>query len=322
MWDNGKRHVEGRAAQEAWTAAQAREQADAGRAFVAGYRAWVARLPQASELVEHGVERALEQLRADGHLDTDPARPKALTLARKWAKPGEIVLAVHYNPRYPGSPEEVAIAFTHGYAIRKRGGNYRSEFQLGTDGRRLKDSAETFPGSWSLHQGLHDHERSWEFARVCQSEVARGERTVGTPPVAARRGRALPRPKPRLLRSARDAELAVAEWMTYLRFATVQVTPVGADAGVDVFSATALAQVKAETVATGRPPLQQHHGVCTAAGKQALFFSLAGFTVPAQRFADSVGMALFTFNLAAEVVPVNEAAMGVFARAGVKAPQL
>jgi hypothetical protein len=126
-----------------------------------------------------------------------------------------------------------------------------------------------------------------------------------------------PRPKTRLIRTARDAELVAAEWMTYLGFSNVRPTPVGTDSGIDVWSDEALAQVKAETVPTGRPKIQQHHGVCSAAGREAIFFSLAGFTPQAEKFADETHMALFGFNLAGEVEPINSPAYGIFTKAGV-----
>ncbi len=96
--------------------------------------------------------------------------------------------------------------------------------------------------------------------------------------------------------------------MTYWGFTNVAVTPVGADGGVDVFSDEAVAQVKAETVPTGRPKLQQHHGVATAHAKAPLFFSLAGYTQQALDYAQDNEIALFTFDLQGEPEPANAAA--------------
>ena len=50
------------------------------------------------------------------------------------------------------------------------------------------------------------------------------------------------------------------------------------DAGIDVASKDAVAQVKMEGILTGRPIVQALFGVATAEGKRGLFFSLAGYT--------------------------------------------
>lgn len=93
------------------------------------------------------------------------------------------------------------------------------------------------------------------------------------------------RPEPVLIRTWRDAELVAAEWMKYWGYTNVAATAVGTDAGIDVVSKEAVAQVKAETSATGRPKVQQHHGVAVSEGKTAIFFALGGFTPAARTYA-------------------------------------
>lgn len=127
------------------------------------------------------------------------------------------------------------------------------------------------------------------------------------PQAKAKRG-AAHGPQARLIRTARDAELVAAEWMTYLGLTHVIATPVGADGGIDVTSNEAVAQVKAESIPTGRPQVQQHQGVGVANGKPAVFFSLAGYTPQARTYAEQNGLVLFTFNLQGEPEPVNPAA--------------
>ena len=111
-------------------------------------------------------------------------------------------------------------------------------------------------------------------------------------------------PAPRLLSSPRDAELIAQEWMIHWGYEDARCTPVGADAGVDVDSSRAIAQVKAEMSPTGRPVIQQTYGAAVLHSKQALVFSLAGFTKEAIAWADQAGVALFSFDL--QGVPKSE----------------
>jgi len=80
------------------------------------------------------------------------------------------------------------------------------------------------------------------------------------------------------------------------------------DAGIDVASKDAVAQVKMEGILTGRPIFQALFGVATAEGKRGLFFFLAGYTPLAVEWANRVGVALFTFDYQGEPVAVNPAA--------------
>ena len=102
--------------------------------------------------------------------------------------------------------------------------------------------------------------------------------------------------------------------MRYWGYTNVAATAVGADAGIDVVSNEAVTQVKAETSATGRPKVQQHHGVAVAEGKTAIFFALAGFTPAARTYADENAILLFKFDLQGEPEPVNTAAHALMAK--------
>jgi hypothetical protein len=320
------------AAAEADRAAAARAEAKATERrrerWLAGYKAWAEAVPPPGELVEDGVERALLQNKNAHDQHVDESRPKALRLARKWAKPGEVVLYVHYSPRVSAMfPEELCVVLSRGFAIGGPGAQFRADWDVHQHSLKLDDAAANFESYWAGEdfgsRNINASSPRWMYARVYQTEVAAGSRPAARSlPASKNRARRAPRPQARLIRTARDAELAAAEWMEYLGFTAVTPTPVGADAGVDILSDEALAQVKAETVPTGRPPIQQHHGVCTAAGKEALFFSLAGYTPAAATFADKVGIALFQFNLAAEIAPFNHAAYEVFRHAGVQPPAL
>jgi hypothetical protein len=113
---------------------------------------------------------------------------------------------------------------------------------------------------------------------------------------------------PHIIRSPDDAEQVAAEWMRHLGFDDARCTGAGADGGVDVRSRGALAQVKAQLTPVGRPELQALYGVARSEGRAPLFFSLMSYTAAALAWADEVGMALFRFDHAGLVEPVNAAA--------------
>lgn len=116
-------------------------------------------------------------------------------------------------------------------------------------------------------------------------------------------------PPRRLVRSAADAEQAAATWMRWLGIKDAEATPTGPDEGVDVLSEEAVAQVKAQMVAIGRPEVQKLLGASTRAGKRALFFSLGGYTSGAVEFADATDVALFVFDLQGQPEPINDPAV-------------
>jgi hypothetical protein len=119
----------------------------------------------------------------------------------------------------------------------------------------------------------------------------------------------------RTIRSPDDAEQVAAEWMRHLGFDDARCTGAGADGGVDVRSRRAVAQVKAQLTPVGRPELQALYGVARSEGRAPLFFSLMAYTAAALAWADEVGMALFRFDHAGLVEPVNVAAEALIATA-------
>jgi HJR/Mrr/RecB family endonuclease len=119
--------------------------------------------------------------------------------------------------------------------------------------------------------------------------------------------------KPRMVRSAAEAEELCAEWIRWMGFADADVTVAGADGGLDVVGSnetgTIAAQVKFEAVSAGRPKVQALYGAGMAAGASIFaFFSSAGYTQQAEQWASGVGMALFGFALDGSIVAANEAA--------------
>jgi hypothetical protein len=122
------------------------------------------------------------------------------------------------------------------------------------------------------------------------------------------------RPKPVLIRTWRDAELVSAEWMKYWGYTNVAATAVVTGGGIDVVSSEAVAQIKTETSATGRPKVQQHHDLAVSQGKSAIFFALGGFTPDARAYAEQNGILLFQFDLQGEPEPVNSLANTLVAK--------
>ena len=115
-------------------------------------------------------------------------------------------------------------------------------------------------------------------------------------------------PMPRLVKSFVDAEHYAAEYMRYLGFDDATSTPPGSDGGVDVVSSRALGQVKMEGVATGRPVVQAIFGIASLERKQAVVFSLAGYTAQALEWAEKAGVACFEFNVDGSVEPITQTA--------------
>src|SRR3954471_22071540 len=104
--------------------------------------------------------------------------------------------------------------------------------------------------------------------------------------------------------------------MRHLGFADARCTPAGTDGGVDVRSREAVAQVNAQLTPVGRREPEALYGVPRSAGRRPLFFSLMSYTAAARTWADEVGMALFRFDHAGMVAPVNPPAETLVTTAG------
>ncbi|WP_422626604.1 restriction endonuclease [Rhodococcus sp. (in: high G+C Gram-positive bacteria)] len=64
----------------------------------------------------------------------------------------------------------------------------------------------------------------------------------------------------------------------------------GADGGIDVTSARAIAQVKFQTKKVSLPEVQRLSGIAHAEGKDAIFFSSSGYTAQAKAWGDQHGV--------------------------------
>ncbi|MBM4574968.1 hypothetical protein GS896_25720 [Rhodococcus hoagii] len=106
--------------------------------------------------------------------------------------------------------------------------------------------------------------------------------------------------------SPREAEVNAATHMRSLGFSDARITAAGADGGIDVVASGAIAQVKWKAAQTGRPDLQRLVGARgNDTGLQLLFYSGTPYSRHAQDYADTVGMALFTYNPSGAAQPVN-----------------
>jgi len=99
------------------------------------------------------------------------------------------------------------------------------------------------------------------------------------------------------------------------------VTNGGADGGIDVYSSTAVAQVKAQSQPIGRPDVQALRGAALSLGRQALFFSTSGFTKQAATWATGAGVGLFQIAPhSGEICAVNATARWAPPSQGWEAP--
>lgn len=99
---------------------------------------------------------------------------------------------------------------------------------------------------------------------------------------------------PRNCRTFTDFEDAAADWMKSWGYLDAQRTPTGPDSGIDVQAKGAVAQVKATTSPVGRADIQRIRGVAHD-GREAIFFSLGGYSAGAVEWAEDAGVALFQF---------------------------
>ncbi|AMY56480.1 restriction endonuclease [Rhodococcoides fascians] len=117
------------------------------------------------------------------------------------------------------------------------------------------------------------------------------------------------------IKNARDAEHAAARSMKSLGFTDATVTPIGPDAGIDVTSRAALAQVKWKGGAAGRPDLQRLYGASAGQHhKTMLFYSASGYSKSAVEYADRFKIALFDYDPHGTAEPQNSVAANLVSK--------
>lgn len=104
------------------------------------------------------------------------------------------------------------------------------------------------------------------------------------------------------------AEVLAATHMQSIGFSDSETTGSGTDKGLDVIADSAVAQVKAHNTPVGAPDVQRLRGA-SHGKKEALFYSLSGYTLQALEFAENSGVSLFTFDSSNNVEPANSRAL-------------
>ena len=260
-------------------------------------------LPPLGSTVEDAIAACMKRLR---HRDPQPLTVRFTKLARTHVAADERILGlIVQEASTPRGVPLLAIITDKALVVKDRGVAYRD------------DDVEVHSGEGGF---VRSGERLFFFSYHTGLETAVAARTLAA---SSRRAVAVPssRPPERLIREARDAELIAVEWMRYLGFDDAVATPVGADGGVDVVSTRAVAQVKMEGKPTGRPVVQQLHGVAVHEDKTGVFFSLAGYTPHARNWAQTSGTALFRFDYQGAAEPVNAVAHELLAAADARAQQ-
>ncbi|MBE7194404.1 MAG: restriction endonuclease [Gordonia polyisoprenivorans] len=106
------------------------------------------------------------------------------------------------------------------------------------------------------------------------------------------------------IRDATAAEQNAAERMRELGFTDARVTPGGADNGIDVIAANALAQVKWRGAQVPRADIQRLFGARGHRQDVALlFFAASGFSKAAVECADELGVMLFSYDPDGSITP-------------------
>ncbi len=162
------------------------------------------------------------------------------------------------------------------------------------------------------HEEALEQSRLRTAARSKEDANARGASTIVNSPVPDSAARLAPKPAPQPYGvSFVGAEQLVCEWMRHLGETDAIVTQVSGDGGIDVVSSTAVAQVKHQSGAVGRPDIQKLAGAALHGhtGKTKLFFSSGTYSAGAVEYANAVDVALIRFDPeAAELHDYNEVA--------------
>lgn len=116
-------------------------------------------------------------------------------------------------------------------------------------------------------------------------------------------------PPPYQIDSWQAAEKNAVRWMRFWGHTDARTTKSGPDGGIDIRSATAVAQVKYEAHHVGTPALRQLVGAgALEPGKKLMFFTGSGYSGPAIAYADATSIALFKYELDGTMSPLNKVA--------------
>ncbi|MFD8263380.1 restriction endonuclease [Streptomyces griseoluteus] len=283
--------------------ALAREAAKAAQALQRAVRQLLDGLPERGAPQEMAIAYCLSRTNAARN---PRVQAEAERLARRHVAVDERILCIALSATSTSGKRPALLILTdRAAAVSDKGTSYRYD-----------PDPDDVTESWGIQVG----DLFFSFLENPQLHTALAAREeaaalpVSAPPAAGR-------PQPRLIRTAREAELIAVDWMRYLGFTDAVATPVGADEGIDVISERGLAQVKMEGSPTTRPTIQQLHGVATAKEKDALFFSLAGYTPPASTWASQHGIALFQYDRQGTPQAINTPALRLLETADGRASQ-
>lgn len=91
------------------------------------------------------------------------------------------------------------------------------------------------------------------------------------------------------------AEILACQWMRKNGYRGAEVTPPGADGGIDVESKDAIAQVKHHAAPVGLGEMQRLYGISVSTGKAALFFAASGYSPKALTWARRHRIECYTY---------------------------
>jgi hypothetical protein len=131
--------------------------------------------------------------------------------------------------------------------------------------------------------------------------------------VGAVYGAVMDTPPLRQVETWQDAEHNAAAWMRHWGFPDANARPGGPDHGVDVHATGAIAQVKFQGAAVGRPALQRLVGAQEGPGDQLFFFTASSYSTAAVTYADERDIALFRYDPWGRMTPQNRRAATVAA---------
>ncbi|MEH3033742.1 MAG: restriction endonuclease [Aeromicrobium erythreum] len=116
------------------------------------------------------------------------------------------------------------------------------------------------------------------------------------------------------------AEVLAAQTMRMWGYLDARVTRGGADGGIDVRSARAVAQVKHLSRAAGRPDVQRLFGAAPG-GVDLFFFSYNGFSAQAIEYSNGRNIRLIEYDLTGRTIARSRSAIGLPMRAPAPPPR-
>lgn len=147
----------------------------------------------------------------------------------------------------------------------------------------------------SANRLSEDAQRGLDRSRKLQQERRQRQRT----PVSTPRGMNFVKTL-HTINTWQEAELSAAAWMKRSGYPDAHPTPPGPDGGIDVMSSRGIGQVKYWQKPVGAEPIYKLAAAARRShlvGRDALFFSAAGYTSNARAAARACGVELYQLGL-------------------------